>query len=154
MFHFVLIIIIIIISIFFTFLIIKFINCFKSLHCPICQFPCLTPSDFHRFCSNNYYYQIDSLIVYTCAETRTCRWSNSCFYSINSSLAQHQMSIVPFICFFISICILFKNKRFSIHHFSELLIFHCHCTQFCNIKSTLFIVRIRKSMRRIIKTSL
>jgi hypothetical protein len=153
MFHFILIIIIII-SIFFTFLIIKFIDCFKSLHCPICEFPCFTPSYFHRFCCNYYYYQINSLVVYTCTKARTCRWSNSCFYSIYSSLAQHQMSIVPFICFFISICIFFKNKRFSVHYFSEFLIFHSHCTQFRNIKCTLFIVRIRKSMRRIIKTSL
>lgn len=64
------------------------------------------------------------------------------------------MCIVPFICFFVSICIFFKNKRFSIYNFSKFLILHSHRAQFCNIKSTLLVVWIWKPMRRIIKTAL
>ena len=64
------------------------------------------------------------------------------------------MCIIPFICFFVSICIFFKNKRFSIYNFSKFLILHSHSTQFRNIKSTLLVVWIWKPMRRIIKTAL
>jgi len=135
-------------------LVLELFNRSQPVHCPIGKFPGLRPTDVHVFSGDNNDYQFNTIKAYACTQAWTCSWGDTCFDSINSSLPQHQVSVVPFIGFPVTIRILFDGVKLGAYHLSEFFKLHGFRAQPRHVQGCGFIIVIRQSMGRIIKCPL
>lgn len=154
MFYFVITLVVVIVVLhFLALLIVKLVDCFEPLHCPICKLPSLAPPDVHRLRANYHHYKLDSFVANTGCEAWPSWWGNSSFYSVDSSLSQHQVRVVPLVCLSISIRVLLHDHWFRAHYFLEKRQFHCVSAQLSNIKCSWLVVWISQSVRWIVGRS-
>ena len=104
----------------------EFSYCFHPRHRPVRKFPCFRPPYIHVFGIYYHNYQFKIVVPDTCAQAWSSIWRNTRFDTVDSSLSQHQVSIVPFICSFVSICIFLHDKELLTYNFSELLNLHTY----------------------------
>lgn len=81
------------------------------MHCPVCEFPGLRPTNVHVLSAYDDHYEVNTIHAYTGAETRPSGWSHSGLDTIDSPLAQHQVSIVPFVGPPVAIRVLLDRKE-------------------------------------------
>lgn len=151
MLYLIIIIVIIFVYMFLVRKTLKFSNGFHSLHGPISQLPCFRPSYIHRFRpqNNDYYFKI--IIPHRCAQAWSSIRRHSSFNSIDASLPQHQMCIVPLVCFAVSIRILFHYMLLCAHYFPELFYLHAFGCQLCDVECTCFVVIIWETVWTVVE---
>lgn len=124
------------------------------MHGPICELPSFRPTNIHVFSTNNDYYQVNPVKAYAGAEARSSSWSHSRLDTINASLAEHQVCVVPLVSSPIAISVLLDGEKFSSYKLLELRNLHSCSRKLSDIKSCGFIIVVGKSMRRVILTAL
>ena len=60
------------------------------------------------------------------------------------------MSVIPFVCFSVSVCILLNVIKLSRHYFSEFLDLHADRRQLGDVKCRRLVLLVGKAMRAII----
>ena len=115
--------------------ILEFFYSAKSMHGPICQFPSFGPTNVHIFSTYNDNYQVNPVKAYAGAEARSSSWSHSSLDSIDASLAEHQVSVVPLVGSPISICVLLDGEKLCPNKLLELWNLHSCSGQLGHIKS-------------------
>ena len=130
--------------------VLEFFNRSKPMHRPICQLPSFWPTNVHVLSAYNNDYKVDTIEANAGAQTRPRSWSHARFDSIDASLAQHQVCVVPLVGSLVSVRVLLDREELSADEVFELRDLHCRSAQFCNVERCRLIVIIRKPMRRII----
>ena len=143
MLHFVVGLVVIVIPfLFVTLLVVKLVNHFQPLHGPVCELPCFTPADIHWFCANNHNHKINSFVTDTCCQAWTGRWRNTGFYSINASLTEHQVRVVPLVSLPVAVRVLLQDVRLGTNRVPKKRDFHGMSTQTRYVQRSCFIIWI------------
>lgn len=124
------------------FRILEFFYRTKSVHRPVCKLPSFRPTNVHIFSADYNNNEVNPIEAYTRTEAGSRRWSNSRLYPINASLSQHQVSIVPFVSPFVSVCVLLHTEELCSYEFFKLRNLHSRSANPCNIKRSCLIIII------------
>lgn len=134
-----------------TLLIIKLINGLESLHGPVSKLPRFAPANVHWFCANNHNNKFNAFVTDACCQARSRRRCDTSFNSIDASLAQHQVSVVPLISLPVAIRVLLQNVRLRSHCLPKQRDLHSLSTKSRNIQCWWLVLWISQTMWRIIK---
>ena len=101
--------------------VVELVYSLQPLDSPVGKFPCLRPPDVHILRADDNHDQVDAFITDTCRKARASGWRDSSLNTVNSSLSEHQMGVVPFVSFPIAIRILLNDVSLRAHHLFEFL---------------------------------
>ena len=122
-----------------------------ACHCPVRQLPRFRPADVLVLRAQDDHCDFKVFVPNTGAQAGTCVGSDACLDSVDASLAQHQVGVVPLVRFSVSIGVFLHLVKLSADNVSEALELHALGRQFGNIQGRRFVLHVRKSVRTVIR---
>lgn len=111
-------------------------------HGPVRELPGFRPPDVTVLCVEYHNSDFKVFVPYAGTQTRACVGSDASLDSIDASLSQHHVRVVPFVCFPVSIRIFLDSEKLGTHDLSELLHLHALCRQLRNVEGRRLVLSI------------
>ena len=101
--------------------VVKLVYGLQPLDRPVGKFPCFRPPDVHVLGADDNHYQVDAFVTYAGRQAWPSGGRDSSLDAIDSSLAEHEMGVVPLVSLPISIGILLNDVSLRAHDLFEFL---------------------------------